>query len=166
MTPSLNPARTRRLWPPTPKRRLHPRYPASGVRAFVVREETEYILPVRLLNVSAGGLRLRLGNRPRVGAQLTVRLHNPVNNWSCVRHMAVVYDIMQDDGAFVAGAAFTEELDETELKLLLGDPLPDVPADVEDTPPTLVHLAGAGACGVGRRAGSSGGKRWGAGHGP
>jgi hypothetical protein len=71
-----------------------------------------------VLNVSAGGLRMRICHQCRAGDLLEVDLHTREGVYKVT--VRVVYEAYRGDGTWVVGAAFaTGPLSEADLRALL-----------------------------------------------
>lgn len=99
-------------------RRRHERH-AFSLRTTHLRAEVEgFQGRLRVGDVSLGGVNLVLSDRFPPGSLITVRFHIVGRQEPVERQARVVYVMPQANG-FTLGAAFTTELTDDELKVLL-----------------------------------------------
>ncbi|HEV3258791.1 MAG TPA: PilZ domain-containing protein [Gemmataceae bacterium] len=97
-----------------------PRYDGRGIQAYLCDRAAEYVWPMRVLDLSQGGISLVTNHRLPLGTTATLKLYNPVPNFWCTCQVQVVYAIKQADGRFRLGGRFVADLSDAELALLCG----------------------------------------------
>jgi hypothetical protein len=106
----------------TGERRARARYYCT-LKAARVGDETVTFKPAKLarvINISTGGIGVHLGEPFDVGVVLTVRLHSFTGlRISPAMDVRVVHTSKNENGTWVLGMAFAEELSEAELQAWL-----------------------------------------------
>ena len=107
--------------PPQPEHRKSPRYScimeASWEGAEPIRFNPAW--PIRVTNISAGGVALHVGEKFAVGTVLTLGLRSPSKKMMAPMQVRVVHVTDQANGTYVLGAAFLKALSESEVQELL-----------------------------------------------
>lgn len=75
--------------------------------------------PIRVTNISTGGIALHAGEKFAVGTVLTVSLRSPSNKTSAPVQVRVVHVTEQDNGTYVLGTAFLKPLSGSDVQDLL-----------------------------------------------
>ncbi len=101
------------------ERRRHPRYASrSDTCCSLFDDRTgEHCYP-RVRDLSVTGVSLAIDRRIDPGRTVAVRLYRPGSDVVCEVTIRVVYAIQQMDGSFVLGAAFTDELNDAQVRSL------------------------------------------------
>jgi len=76
--------------------------------------------PVRVRNISAGGISLVLTHQVPADALLEIELLNRPQMFLCKLQVRITYHVEHPTGDWILGGAFTRKLTEEELRLLLG----------------------------------------------
>ena len=76
--------------------------------------------PVRVRNISAGGISLVLQNEVPADTLLEIELLNRPQMFLCKLQVKITYRVEHPTGDWIIGGAFTRRLSDEELKLLLG----------------------------------------------
>ncbi|HLJ95371.1 MAG TPA: PilZ domain-containing protein [Gemmataceae bacterium] len=75
--------------------------------------------PGKIRNVSAGGVALRLARRFEAGTVLAIDVQGRDESIMCTLLARVIHVLLQSDGSWLLGCAFTNTLSEDDLKALL-----------------------------------------------
>jgi len=75
--------------------------------------------PVRVRNISAGGISLVLNNEVPADTLLEIELLNRPQMFLCKLQVRITYRVEHPTGDWIIGGAFTRRLSDEELKLLL-----------------------------------------------
>ena len=76
--------------------------------------------PIRVRNISAGGISLVLQNEVPADTLLEIELLNRPQMFLCKLQVKITYRVEHPTGDWIIGGAFTRRLSDEELKLLLG----------------------------------------------
>ncbi len=76
--------------------------------------------PIRVRNISAGGISLVLQNEVPADTLLDIELLNRPQMFLCKLQVRITYRVEHPTGDWIIGGAFTRRLTDEELKLLLG----------------------------------------------
>jgi hypothetical protein len=75
--------------------------------------------PGKVRNVSAGGIAVRLARRFEAGTVLAIDVQGKDETVLCTLLARVVHVMLQNDGSWLLGCAFTNQLNDEDLKALL-----------------------------------------------
>lgn len=102
------------------ERRQDPRYPLSEDVQNRLRVTIEgFDWPIRMRNISAGGVSLFLNHRLECGATLTINIHNVLLGYTTRRRARIIYILEHFSGEFIIGCAFLKRLSEDQVQLLV-----------------------------------------------
>jgi len=112
------------------ERRAAERYPSqaeASCHSAVASNITPF--PTRIQNVSTSGIALVLGRRFEPGTLLGINVADPATDYECALLAQVVRVVPYQDGQWLVGCAFTNQLGEEELKALRTEPANAIDAD-------------------------------------
>lgn len=89
-----------------------------------------------IIDISQGGVRVKLQRRFERGAGLAIELPGDAEQEACVVFVKVVHVKAQDDGTWALGCKFISDLGDGEVQRLLSADKPDASAVKGDSPET------------------------------
>ncbi len=102
------------------QQRVHPRYCVpSDTRGAIRSPWGDFCMPARLLNLSLSGAGLLLDEPSPVGELLHVEFSRTEPDFTCTMLLRVVHCTEQTDGRFLIGGRFEDELEPSELRMLI-----------------------------------------------